>query len=254
MLKFKLWKFVACVAVLVAGAGRGEAATVSLASLLTPGATLVSGDKVFSNFHNFTETGTATPLGAANILLTTISQPNRDLTDPFNWPLPPGQPRCGNPCSAEYGFRVSGPFGVGQNQHQNYGLDFTVTVVGGCKLYAAEQEVTARTMNGTAESDTNITYGLMTLAVLGTFVHDPGFDNTLAREYFTSSLTGHPLCLTTAHVSMGWFLGADNMAGAEAVIDHFDTYFAQGSPEPSTYVLLVVGSAGMGLMLRRQRT
>jgi hypothetical protein len=252
MLKFKLWKAVACVAVLVAGAGRGEAASYKLSDLLA-GGSLMSGDNLFSNFHNFTNPGD-NPVAAEDIYLTPISQPNRNLTDPSNWPLPPGQPRCGSPCPAEYGFRVSGPFGVGPNQHQTYGLDFTVTVLGGCMLYGAEQELTSRATDGTADLDANITSGPQTLAVLGTFVHDPGLNNTLDREYLTSSLTGNPLCLATAHVSMGWVLSADNVVGAEAAIEHFDTYFAQGSPEPSTYVLLVLGSVGMGLMVRRQRT
>jgi hypothetical protein len=251
MLKFKLWKAVACLAVLVAGAGRGEAANYKLSDLLN-GGSFVSGDKRFSNFHNFTNPGD-NPLAATDIYLSDISQPNRNLTDPTNFPLPPGQPACGEPCATEYGFRVSGPFDVGRNQQQTYGLDFTVTVLAACKIYAAEQEMTGHATNGTADLDTNITSGMLTLAVLGTDVHNPGVNDTLSREYFTSSLTGNPICVTTAHVSMGWVLHAQDVFGAEATINHFDTYFAQAIPEPSTYALLMLGSAGVGLMVRRKR-
>ena len=202
MLKFKLWKLAACLAVLVAGAGRGEAADYRLSDLLA-GGSFQSGDKLFSNFHNFSNPGD-NKLEPANIWLTPISQPNRNLTDPTNFPLPPGQPACGLPCPTEYGFRVSGPFDVTQNQHQTYGLDFTVTALGSCKIYAAEQELTAHATNGTADLDTNITTGLVTLAVLGTSVHNPGVNDTISREYFTSSVTGNPICVTTeigrAHV------------------------------------------------------
>jgi hypothetical protein len=254
MLKFKLWKLAACLAVLVAGTGRGEAANYRLSDLLQPGAYFDSGDKRFSNFHNFTNPGD-NPLDATNIYLSTISQANRNLTDPTNFPLPPGQPACGNQlCPTEYGFRVSGPFDVTQNQHQTYGLDFTVTALGPCKIYAAEQELTAHATNGTADLDTNITAGPVTLAVLGTSVHNPGVNDTLSREYFTSSVTGLPTCATTAHVSMGWVLHSNNVFGAEASINHFDTYFAQAVPEPSTYALLVLGSAGVGLMVRRKQS
>jgi len=254
MLKFKLWKFVACVAVLVAGAGRGEAASYKLSDLLA-GGSFQSGDKLFSNFHNFTNPGD-NPLAATDIYLSDISQPNRNLTDPTNFPLPPGQPACGNDiCPTEFGFRVSGPFDAGRNQHQTYGLDFTVSVLGSnCKIYASEQELTGHATNGTADLDSNITSGLTTLAVLGTNVHNPGVNNTLSREYFTSSLTGLPICVTTAHVSMGWVLHAQDVFGAEATINHFDTYFAQTIPEPSTYALLLLGSAGVGLMVRRKRS
>jgi hypothetical protein len=147
MLKVKLWKVAACVAVLVAGAGRGEAATYTLADLLQPGAYFDSGDKRFSNFHNFTETGDATPLGAANIYLSTISQPNRNLTDPTNWPLPLGQPACGLPCPTEYGFRLSGDWDLVQNQNYNLGLDYTVTALGSCGIYANEIELTGNAQN-----------------------------------------------------------------------------------------------------------
>ena len=255
MLKFKLWKFVASVAVLVAGAGRGEAATVSLASLLTPGATLVSGDKVFSNFHNFTETGTATPLGAANIFLTTISQPNRNLADPTNWPLPPGQPACGLPlCATEYGFRLSGDWDLTQNENYNFGLDYTVTATGGCHIYANEIEITGNALNGEIDVTENVTSGPLTLAIKGAWVHDPGLDNTIDREYFTNSTNGLPICVDTAHISMGIQLQALNLVGAQASLEHVDVYFAQTIPEPSTYALLLLGSAGVGLMVRRKRS
>ena len=56
MLKFKLWKLAACLAVLVAGAGRGEAADYRLSDLLA-GGSFQSGDKLFSNFHNFSNPG-----------------------------------------------------------------------------------------------------------------------------------------------------------------------------------------------------
>ena len=141
---------------------------------------------------------------------------------------------------------------------RSYGLDFTVTTLANspyCKIYAAEQELTAHASNGTADLDTNITTGLVTLAVLGTSVHNPGVNDTISREYFTSSVTGNPICVTTAHVSMGWVLHSNNVFGAEASINHFDTYFAQAPiPEPSTYALLVMGSAGVGLMVRRKRS
>ena len=253
MLKFKLWKFVACVAVLVAGAGRGEAASVSLASLLTPGATLVSGDKVFSNFHNFTETGTKAPLGAANIFLTTISQPNRNLNDPL-WPLPPGQPACGTPCATEYGFRLSGDWDLTQNQNYNFGLDYTVTATGGCHIYANEIEITGNALNGEIDVTENVTSGPLTLAIKGAWVHDPGLDNTIDREYFTNSTNGLPICVDTAHVSMGIQLKALNLVGAQASLEHVDVYYAQAIPEPSTYALLLLGSAGVGLMVRRKRS
>jgi len=253
MMKFKLWKAVACLAVLVAGAGRGEAVDYKLSDLLA-GGSFQSGDKLFSNFHNFTNPGD-NKLQPENIYLTPISQANRNLTDPANWPLPPGQPACGGPiCPTEYGFRVSGPFDVGRNQHQSYGLDFSVTAIGTCKIYAAEQELTAHATNGTADLDSNITSGPLTLAVLGTEVHNPGGNDTISREYFTSSATGNPICVTTAHMSMGWTLHAQDVFGAEATISHFDTYFAQSVPEPSTYALLVLGSAGVGLMVRRKRS
>jgi len=254
MLKFKLWKAVACLAVLVAGAGRSEAAPVSLQSLLN-GGTLVSGDKVFSNFHNFTEPP-GMEVGAANIFLTAISQPNRNLNDPGNWPLPPGQPACGSElCPTEYGFRIfTANWDVAAGQGYNMGLDYTVTATGACDIYAAEMELTGHATNGTADADMNITAGPLTLAVLGTFTHDPGPDTTIDREYFTNSITGNPICVKVADVSMSLDLSALNVLGAEATVGHVDVYFAQAVPEPSTYALLLLGSAGVGLMVRRKRS
>jgi len=255
MLKFKLWKAVACLAVLVAGAGRSEAAPVSLQSLLN-GGTLVSGDKVFSNFHNFTETP-GMEVGAANIFLTAISQPNRNLNDPL-WPLPAGQPACGTPCPTEYGFRLSGDWDLTQNQQYNFGLDYTVTVnaaTSDCHIYANEIEITGNALNGEIDVSENVTSGPLTLAIKGAWVHDPGLDNAIDREYFTNSTNGLPICVDTAHVSMGIQLKALNLVGAQASLEHVDVYFAQAViPEPSTYALLVLGSAGVGLMVRRKRS
>lgn len=253
MLKFKLWKFVACVAVLVAGAGRGEAATYNLADLLA-GGSFTSGDKLFSNFHNFTETGTKAPLGSANIYLSTISQPNRNLNDPGNWPLPPGQPACGGPCPTEYGFRLSGDWDLVQNQTYNLGLDYTVTALTSCDIYANEIELTGNAQNAEIDVSENVTSGPLTLAIKGGWIHDPGLDNTIDREYFTSSATGLPICVKTADVSMGIQLQTLNVLGAQASLEHVDVYYAQAIPEPSTYALLMLGSAGVGLMARRKRS
>jgi hypothetical protein len=251
MLKFKLWKAVAVLAVLVAGAGRGEAASYNLADLLA-GGSFISGDKLFSNFHNFTETP-GLEVGAANITLSTISQPNRNLTDPVNWPLPPGQPACPPPCATEHGFRIAADWDFTQNQSYNMGLDYTVTAIGDCKIYASEIELTGNALNGEIDASMNVTSGPLTVAINGAWVHDPGLDNSLDREYFTNNQTGLPICVTTAHVSLGLQLEAFNLVGAQAGAEHIDIYFAQAIPEPSTYALLLLGSAGVGLMVRRKR-
>jgi hypothetical protein len=252
MLKFKLWKAVACLAVLVAGAGRGEAASFNLADLLLPGAYFDSGDKRFSNFHNFSETP-GLEVGASNITLSTISQPNRNLTDPTNWPLPPGQPACPPPCPTEYGFRIAADWDFTQGQQYNMGLDYTVTALGPCRIYASEIELTGNALNGEIDASMNITSGPLTVAINGAWVHDPGLDNSLDREYFTSSVTGLPICVQTAHVSLGLQLGGLNVVGAQTSVEHIDIHFAQAIPEPSTYALLMLGSAGVGLMVRRKR-
>ncbi len=253
MLKFKLWKAVACLAVLVAGRGRCEAATYNLADLLA-GGSFQSGDKLFSNFVNFSETGNATPLGAANIYLSTISQPNRNLADPANWPLPPGQPACGLPCPTEYGFRLSGDWDLTQNENYNLGLAYTVTSIGGCEIYANEIEITGNALNAEIDVSEGVTSGPMTLAIKGAWIHDPGLDNLIDREYFTNSTNGLPICVKTAHVSMGIQLQTDDIVGAQASLEHVDVYYAQAVPEPSTYALLLLGSAGVGLMVRRKRS
>jgi hypothetical protein len=253
MLKFKLWKAVAVLAVLVAGAGRGEAASYNLADLLA-GGSFISGDKLFSNFHNFTETGSKAPLGEANIYLTPISQPNRNLTDPGNWPLPPGQPACGEPCATEYGFRLSGDWDLVQNEDYNLGLDYTVTALTDCEIYANEIEITGNASNAEIDVSEGVTSGPLTLAIKGARIHDPGLDQLIDRQYFTSSLTGLPICVKSADVSMGIQLKTLDVLGSQASLEHVDVFYAQAIPEPSTYALLLLGSAGVGLMVRRKRS
>jgi len=256
MLKFKLWKFVACVAVLVAGAGRGEAASYKLSDLLA-GGSFQSGDKLFSNFHNASETGNAGSLGYENITLTTISQPNRNLNGvpfPSGWTLPPG---CTELCATEFGFRVSGAFDVTQNQDYNLAFDFKVAALDpNCAcIYAIETELTGNATNGEVDSSTGVTVGLTSLAATGVFVHDPGTIKLVDRHYFTDSDTGLPAAPNVIDVSFGLQLQAHNVFGAQASADHVDVMFAQsGVPEPSTYALLLLGSAGVGLMVRRKRS
>ena len=250
MLKFKLWKAVACLAVLVAGAGRGEAANYNLATLLA-GGSFQSGDKEFYDFQGFTETGSKAPLGAANITLTTMSQPNRNLADPINFPLPAGQPACEWPCPTEYGFRMTGPFLVGQNETYNMGLDFKVRVLdpinNHCRMYANELELTGGSQGGgTVNVDENVTHGLISLANKSV-----SLTSTMDREYFTDN--GTPICVPDAQISLSLAMSAPNVLNAQANVGHVDIFFAQAIPEPSTYALLLLGSAGVGLMVRRKR-
>jgi hypothetical protein len=254
MLKFKLWKAVACLAVLVAGAGRGEAANYKLSDLLT-GGTIVNGDKEFYNFHNFSESGNVTAIGAENFYLTTIEQPNRNWAGeplPTGWTLPAG---CKEFCRTEYGLRISADVDLlGASQNYNMGLDFQVRVLNpDCKIYANELEVTGNVTNGEIDISEGVTAGLVTLANKGAYIHDPGADNLVDREYFVSSVTGLPVCVDNLHVSLG--LQLKTLAtGGSASFEHSDIYFAQaGVPEPSTYALLLLGSAGVGLMVRRKR-
>jgi len=255
MWNFKLWQAVACVAVLVGGAGRSEAASYKLADLLQPGAYFYSGDKLFSKFHNFTETGSSFPLGPANITLTPISQPNPNLTDPSQWPLPPGLPGCGPPSSTDYGFRISGDWALMQNQSYQLNLDFQVSAIGGeGVMYGSQIELTGYANSGSVDTSTYLTSGSLTVASNRAWVQDPGFDNLTNREYFTSSITGLPICVSSAQVNLWLQLEALNVIGATTATEHVDIYFAQPTPEPSTYVLLLLGSAGVGLMVRRKRS
>jgi len=255
MLKFKLWKAVAWMVLVVAGAQSSEAATYTLADLLVEGASFVNGDKVFYDFHNYTETGNIAPLGAENIYLSTISQPNRNLNGlpyPADWTMPSGySPEY---CPTEYGFRLSADIDLVALQTYNLGLDFKVGVLdSNCWMYANELELTGNVRSGEIDISENVTSGLTTLAVKGVWIHDPGADSTVDREYFTSSVSGLPMLVQEAEVSLG--LQLKTLAGGQASFEHTDIYFAQsGVPEPSTYALLLMGSAGVGLVVRRKRS
>jgi hypothetical protein len=251
MCKFNLWNLLACVAGLIAIAGRVEAANYQLSDLLA-GGSFQSGDKRFSNFRNFIETGGQAPLGAANILLTPISQPNQNLADPTNWPLPPGQPACGNPCPTEYGFRLSADWDLTPAQDYFLGLDYQVTSLE-CGMYASQIELAGAVINGDVDVSQSLTFGPQTLAINSVWIQDPGSNKPIDRKDFVCSLTGLPLCVSSAEVSLGLQLQAYYGFGSHASAQHIDLYYAQASPEPSTYALLVLGSAGVGLMVRRKR-
>jgi hypothetical protein len=132
------------------------------------------------------------------------------------------------------------------------GLDYTVIHLGGDPMYGSEIELTGIAVNGEIDASMNITTGPLTLAINDTWVYDPGLDNSLDRQYFTSSVTGLPICVTTAQVSLGLQLQAFDFGAAAT--EHMDIYFVHSIPEPSTYALLLLGSAGVGLMVRRKRS
>ena len=253
MWNFKLWQAVACVAVVVSGAGRSEAASYKLADLLA-GGSFVSGDERFSNFKNFSETGIGSPLGAENIFLIPMSQPNPNLTDPSNWPLPPGQPACANPRPTDYGFRISGGWYRPQNQTYHLSLDFDVQANGGeGVMYGSQIELTGYANSGSVDAALNVTSNPLSVAMNRVWVQDPGLDNVRDRQYFTSSITGLPICVSSAQVNLGLQLQASNVFGAAASLDYVDIYFARTIPEPSTYALLVLGVAGWVGLVRRKR-
>jgi hypothetical protein len=241
MMKFKLWKAVACLAVLVAGAGRGEAASYKLSDLLA-GGSFTNGDKLFWGFHNQSETGTRPSVGYENIYLTPISQDNRDLDGSATAPFA----LCNPPWQKEHGFRVSGSFDV-VNQDYNLGFDFKVTSARA--MYAVEMEITGNALNGEVDSSLNVTQGLTSLAGVGANIHDPENipDVYVDRDYFGAPTMS--VCAFTVEASFGLQLD-----GGSASLEHADVYFAQAIPEPSTYALLVLGSAGVGLMVRRKRS
>jgi hypothetical protein len=156
------------------------------------------------------------------------------------------------PCPTEYGFRLSADIDVLQTETYNLGFDYTVTTLG-CLMYAAELELTGNATKGELDASTNLTQGLTTLASLGTFVHDPKVvpDQVIEREYFGFPVKN--LCVETLEASFGLQLkGTDAVLGSVS-FEHADIYYAQAIPEPSTYALLLLGSAGVGLMVRRKR-
>ncbi len=246
MLKFKLWKAVACLAVLVAGAGRGEAASYKLSDLIA-GGTFQSGDKVFSNFRNFTETGSAPAVGSANMYLTPISQANRDLANPSLRPFP----LCDTPCPLEEGFRFSADIDITGAVNYNVGFDYDVTALG-CEMYAAELKLTGNATNGQLDASSSVSDGTNTLAVLGTYIHNP---ETIANRIVDRHYFGFPtasICVPFVEASFGLQLSSTLVSGSVS-FEHADVFFAQAIPEPSTYALLMLGSAGVGLMVRRKR-
>jgi len=247
MLKVKLWKLAACVAVLVAGAGRGEAASYTLQQLLD-GASFQSGDKLFSNFRNFSETGTAPSIGATNMYLTPVSQANRDLANPSLAPFP----LCDEPCPLEEGFRFSADIDLTGTLDYNVGFDYDVTALG-CLMYAAELKLTGNATNGELDASSSISDGTNSLAVLGTYVHNP---ETVANRIVDRHYFGFPtasMCVPFAEASFGLQLKGTDSSGSVS-FEHADVLYAQAIPEPSTYALLVLGSAGVGLMVRRKRS
>ncbi|HBH54083.1 MAG TPA: hypothetical protein DDY91_19535 [Planctomycetaceae bacterium] len=251
MLKFKLWQAMAWMVVAAAGVRSSEAAQYRLSDLLVEGATFRSGDKEFFNFHNFTENGNNVK-GAENIILETLSQPNRNL-DPLV-PLPPGVPDCGAICLEDHGFRISsqGGWNVIQNENYNMGLDFSVRTLGSCLMYGVDLTVAGAVNDGQVDGSTTVTSGISTLAHAAAFLHDPGTDQAIDRQYFYQN--GEPICMKLVDVDFSMTLQAANVAGAQASAQHFEVFFAQAAiPEPSTYALLLIGSAGVGLVVRRKR-
>jgi len=252
MLKFKLWKAVAWMVLVVAGAQGSEAAQYRLSDLLVEGGSFRSGDKEFFNFHNFTENGTNVK-GAENIILETLSQPNRNL-DPLV-PLPPGVPDCGEICLEDHGFRITsqGGWNVIQNENYNMGVDFSVRTLGSCLMYGVDLSLAGAVSSGQVDGSTTVTSGISTLAHAATFLHDPGSDQAIDRQYFYKN--GDPICMKLVDVDFSMTLQAANLAGAQASAQHFEVFFAQAAiPEPSTYALLLMGSAGVGLVTRRKRS
>jgi hypothetical protein len=195
-------------------------AAVTLADLLAPGAQIVSGDKVFFDFHNFSEIN---GIGAANIQVVPIVS------------------------GTEYGIRFQAAWSLsGANKVYDLGFDFFVKRLDG-KPFIHDNTLTitgGQVNGGTAQVVEGVT--------------DPSNDATLANKfvYITpngTDLNDHKIFtynVGLAHIAKDFAMTTGPDETAQVFVSHIDQTFSQ-VPEPG--VLAIMSLASLGLLRRKHR-
>lgn len=223
--------------------GVAQAATeAKLDALLVPGATLVFGDKVFSDFV-FSSESIFDPL-----------QPNVELTSAQAAALIDVKAGL---IGQNIGLDFMTPFHAHSGSLSGLHIDFTVTITDPT-LYFSDVHVDGTpsvTGTGQATGVTTVNDTAHTLVAMqppGLLkIYDYGVTGPNPPVLNTSSDLLKPYSYKTLMTESDLQFSA--AANSNAEFAHYQVSFSQAVPEPSTYALALVGLLGFGVMSLRRR-
>ena len=235
-MKKSLSFMVGCATLLVVCGSQARAQSVTLSSLLSPGATITSGDKVFSGFSYLVNPVSSPDMPtAASIFVTPeIVAGNYGLLFNALWHANPGNGT--ETAFLSYTVTVTAPNTFITDVH----LDGDPIVNGGNGSASVTEQV----------SDT-ITHTAATARPLSIFdIATNGGATHSTRQNDVLNLLAP---LTAVNISKTFSASADGPSSTPQ-ITHTDQTFSQTAPEPGSLALLAgVGAPVFGLLLRRRR-
>lgn len=204
---------------------------ITLADLMEEGARIVSGDKVFFNFHTLVQVG--------------------ELQVPANEIFV--SPIIGGPGlqDTEYGIRFSSAMWTltGEDQHYDFSVDFSVRQINGLRLITDNTlEITGGYVgSGRAE----IAEGVVDPAGLTLANKLVFFDQFGARLLDHQEFTGGPYDVVL--ISKDFTMSTGEGADSRVFVSHFDQTFSQVAVPEATSSLLLLGLGMLGCAVFRWR-